>query len=49
MIDQVDPFRCPEGGAHQLVYLGRKRQLYRCMKCAEKVSKMAIGQADDDA
>jgi len=36
------PIQCEMGGIHQLTYLGKELQSYRCEKCGKRVSKSEL-------
>lgn len=38
---------CPAGGLHDWNYLGQAKQAYRCLKCAETVTKGRLKEETD--
>jgi hypothetical protein len=45
----VDLIECKTGGLHKWVYLGKKRQAYRCEACTLLTNKVDLKGATDDA
>lgn len=46
-IAPINVLKCPEGQLHDLTYLGKGAQAYRCRKCGIRILKGDLSKVDD--